>query len=89
MDCEFTLKLIREKSWGPRAMEKRVKECCAANPSCPHEEECRRLYDQFVTGSDDTRREAYHELRKLGMNSYQARSNMSKKRVRLLGDGHG
>jgi len=80
---EITLGLIRQRQYGTKAMERRVKRCCAENPGCPHQAECRALYDHFVD-TTDTRRDIYSQLRELGVGGIEARSNLSMKRVREL-----
>jgi len=81
---EATLRLLRGRFWGARAMERRVKRCCADNPDCPIEAECAAEYDAFVNVTDDKRKEIYHELRELGVGSVEARANLSAARVKEL-----
>jgi len=80
---EVTLNLIRQRRYGAKAMERRVKTCCAANPRCVHKAECAALYDHFVD-TTDTRRDIYHQLRELKVGSIDARANLSMQRVRGL-----
>jgi len=80
---EITLNLIRQRRYGAKAMERRVKRCCAANPECPHKDKCAVLYDYFVD-TTDTRRDIYSRLRELGVRGIEARANLSMKRVREL-----
>jgi len=49
---EATLKLMRERFWGARAMERRVIRCCADNPDCPIKAECLLEYDAFMESKD-------------------------------------
>jgi len=75
-----------------------MKRCCADNPDCPIQAECRAEYDAFVNVTDNAqgiheklninipaRRKIYHQLRDLGVASVEARANLSDKRVRELG----
>ena len=72
-----TLKAMKGRRYGARGMERLVKDCCADNPDCPFQEECKRRYDIFVNGTEmpvkselakknaaETRRRNYHKLRK-------------------------
>jgi len=79
-----TLRLIRRRSWGAKAMERRVIQCCANNPDCPYQDECNALYDTFVNVTDDKRKEIYHQLRDLGIGSVEARANLSATKVKNL-----
>jgi len=81
---EITLKLLHQRRYGARAMERRVKKCCAENPGCPYQNECAKLYDAFVDGTYDTRSQIYYKLRGLGVGSVSARANLSMKRVKEL-----
>jgi len=82
---EATLRLLKERFWGAKAMERRVIRCCADNPDCSCKDECQALYDAFVNATDnDRRKEIYHQLRDLGVGSVKARANLSDKRVREL-----
>jgi hypothetical protein len=95
---EVTLNLIRQRRYGARAMERRVKKCCAENPGCPYKNKCLTLYDAFEEARDNenigkvrkpnvskkARIEIYRQLRNLGVSSTEARSNLSMKRVREL-----
>jgi hypothetical protein len=83
MNPEITLNLIRERRYGVKAMERRVKDCCADNPGCPYQEKCSALYDEFVDVTD-TRRDIYSQLRELGVGGIEARANLSIKRVKEL-----
>ena len=91
---EATLELIKERGYGAKAMERRIKRCCADNPDCAHKAECVLLYDRFIDSTDASksninipaRRNIYHQLRDLGVGSVEARANMSAKRVRELND---
>lgn len=88
---EVTLNLIRQRRYGARAMERRVKKCCVENPGCLYQDECARLYDKFVD-TTETRKDIYSRLRELGTGSVEARANLSMKRVRELavaGGGNG
>lgn len=80
---EITLNLIRQRRYGAKAMERRVKKCCVANPECPYQAECAELYDHFVD-TTETRKDIYGRLRELGVGSIEARTNLSVKRVREL-----
>lgn len=89
---EATLKLMRERFWGAKAMERRVIRCCADNPDCMFKDECKAEYDAFVNVTEgDKRKDIYHQLRDLGVDSVKARSNLSATRVKELitGDKHG
>jgi len=81
---EATLRLLKERFWGAKAMERRVKRCCADNPECPYKDECQVLYDTFVNVTEDKRKEIYHQLRELNVGSVEARANLSAKRVEEL-----
>lgn len=52
---EVTIKLMRERFWGPKAIERRIKRCCADNPDCPIQTECLVEYDAYVTNTDSKR----------------------------------
>lgn len=80
---KITLNLIQQRRYGAKAMERRVKKCCAANPGCPHQDKCRTLYDHFVD-TTGTRRDIYSQLRELGVGGIEARANLSMKRVQEL-----
>lgn len=84
MTPEITLNLIRQRRYGARAMERRVKKCCAANPECSYQAGCAKEYDAFVESTWDRRTRIYHRLRELGVGSIEARANLSIKRVRKL-----
>jgi hypothetical protein len=99
---EATLRLLKRKTWGAKAMEHRVIRCCADNPECLYrgeydnlgncliKGECKKLYDAFVDTIEDSRKEIYHQLRDFGVGSVEARANLSATRVKdLSGDGHG
>ena len=82
---EATLRLLKERFWGAKAMERRVIRCCADNPGCPCKDQCKAEYNAFVNATDgDKRREIYHQLRGLGAGSVEARSNLSATRVKEL-----
>ena len=85
---EITLNLIRQRRYGAKAMERRVKKCCAANLGCPYKVECNIEYDAALDALDEEERcdrnEIYHKLRDLGVGSIDARANLSMKRVRKL-----
>ena len=83
LNPEITLNLIRQRRYGAKAMERRVKACCADNPECPYQNECAREYDKFVDGTI-TRKDIYHQLRMFGIGSVDARSNLSVSRVKEL-----
>jgi hypothetical protein len=80
---ELTLNLIRERRYGAKAMERRIKECCAGNPGCPYQAECQRLYDKFVD-TTETRQEIYARLCELGVSPIKARGNLSLTKIRQL-----
>ena len=61
MRPDITLKLLKKRQYGSKAMERRVRKCCIANPDCIHEAECIALYDQFVDSTEETRTKAYHQ----------------------------
>ena len=83
---EATLRLLKERFWGAKAMEHRVIRCCADNPGCPCKDQCEAEYDAFVNATDnDKRRGIYHQLRDLGIPSVEARANLSATRVKELG----
>jgi hypothetical protein len=88
---EATLRLIKKREYGAKAMERRVKICCASNPDCPFQDRCFAEYKTFVNAIDnDGRKEIYHQLRGLGIGSVEARANMSARRVKKLkGAKHG
>ena len=101
-ETEATLKLLRKRTWGAKAMERRIKRCCADNPECQFEAKCNALYDTFVDRSEEykpppkininipQRKEIYHQLRGCGLSSVEARSNLSAVRVeKLMGDKYG
>jgi hypothetical protein len=70
---EATLRLLKERFWGAKAMERRMKRCCADNPDCPIQAECLAEYDTFVNVTDgDKRKEIYHQLREFGVGSIDA-----------------
>jgi len=94
---EITLNLIRQRRYGAKTMERRVKQCCTANPECPYQIKCNALYDNFLDALDalnevktksniniPARKEIYRQLRGLGLGSVEARANLSVKRVREL-----
>jgi len=45
---EATLRLLKGRFWGAKAMERRVKRCCDDNPECPFPDECMALYDAVI-----------------------------------------
>ena len=95
---EATLKLMKERFWGARAMERRVIRCCADNPDCPIKAECKREYDAFVDSKDppckqdwpsyqrsnDDRKKNYKRLVNAGVAPQVACKNMSNKRTREI-----
>ena len=95
---EATLRLMRERFWGAKAMERRVLRCCADNPDCPIEAECVKEYDDFVKSTDQTckkdypsykkdkerRTRNYHRLVDAGVLPQIACRNMSDVRTREL-----
>lgn len=50
---EATLRLLKGRLWGAKAMEHRVKRCCSDNPDYPYQDECAALYDNFVNVTDN------------------------------------
>lgn len=98
MNPETTLKLMNEGFWGARAMERRVFQCCDANPGCPVYLECARRYDKYVDQHDPPNRkewpsyrqqivkrlEHYHRLRAHGVSGYVAARNTTTGRTELL-----
>ena len=95
---EATLKLMKERFWGARAMERRVIRCCADNPDCPIKAECKREYDAFVDSKDppckqdwpsyhrsvDNGKRNYRKLVDAGVAPQVACMNMSNKRTREI-----
>ena len=53
---EATLRLLKEKVWGAKAMERRLIRCCADNPGCPYIDQCKAEYDAFVNATDNEKR---------------------------------
>ena len=58
---EVTLRIITHSTrkqpsfwtYGVKAVERRVKRCCADNPDCKMAVECDRLYTKFVNATDN------------------------------------
>jgi len=42
------LRILRQKTYGVKAMERRLIKCCADNPQCLVQDECKTLYDSFL-----------------------------------------
>ena len=95
---EATLKLMKERFWGARAMERRVIRCCADNPACPIKAECALEYDAFVDSKDppckqdypsyhrsvDNGKRNYRKLVDKGIPPKVACRNMSNKRTQEI-----
>lgn len=95
---EVTLRLMRERFWGAKAMERRVIRCCADNPDCSIKVECVAEYDAFVNSKDapckqnwpsyhrsvDDRKKNYKRLVNAGVSPQVACRNMSDKRTREI-----
>jgi len=43
-----TIRILKERFYGPAAVERRVYRCCADNPDCPIGQECRAEYDAYI-----------------------------------------
>jgi hypothetical protein len=98
LNPKATLKLMNEGFWGAKAMERRVKKCCAANPGCPYQERCLSLYDYFVDNRDapdpkswpsyrravETRMKNYYRLRQAGIPSREATRRATNRQTTLV-----
>jgi hypothetical protein len=95
---EVTIKLIEERFWGAKAMERRVIRCCSDNPNCLFQAQCCQQYDWFLDARDvpipktqwpsykrsiETRLLNYHRMRQAGIPSREAARRTTNKQTIL------
>jgi len=73
---EATIRLLRKRLWGAKAMERRVIQCCADNPECLFQEECSSLYGKFVDFTDMPSEKIKSEKRKVSIKSLDNRKQI-------------